>query len=380
MGAVNGPDEQDALLRALSAPGSAAELAEEERYAAIFRSARDASGPGDLGPDEDSSDAVVLLSRRSRTPRRILAGGAAAAALAIATGGVAAAYTGNLPDPIQDLAHHVIGAPASQPSSLPQSGGTRPVPRAHPPAPSAPGTPAPPAVPRGHHPRHPGHPRHHASPPATPGTTPPPSAPATPTTGAGAGATPKPRPVVTGVSIAGTSHRADVGGRVVLTGRVSATGGIPARRQKVVLEQRLGKGWQRVAAGLTDAQGTVSLRTPPLQRTASFRLRSAAVHSGSWRVAMHPLLTASASTQKRVAVVTVRAQGGDAGDRVTLRTRRNGSLVTVATGRLGTDGSVTLRVAPAQKRTRYVVVLAQTGQHSSAQTSVVVVVRAGQAG
>ena len=88
----------DDLVRALRAPGTAVELAEEEQYVAAFRGARGATPK------------VRSLPRRAAG--RLGAGGTAVVVTVALTSGVAAAYTGHLPDPVQQIAHSVIGAPA----------------------------------------------------------------------------------------------------------------------------------------------------------------------------------------------------------------------------------------------------------------------------
>ena len=89
-------DQHDDLVRALRAPGTATELADQERYVAAFRAA--------------STSRVRSLPRRA--VGRLGAGGTAVVVTVALSSGVAAAYTGHLPDPVQRLAHTVIGAPA----------------------------------------------------------------------------------------------------------------------------------------------------------------------------------------------------------------------------------------------------------------------------
>ena len=90
-------DDEESLLRALRAPGSAGELGEEEQYVAMFREARD--------PD---AAAPVPIARRRRAVSRFGAGSAFVVALAV-SGSAAAAYTNNLPEPIQRFAHDTLG-------------------------------------------------------------------------------------------------------------------------------------------------------------------------------------------------------------------------------------------------------------------------------
>ena len=102
----------------------------------------DLSGPA--GPSELAGEAVVLSrfrrhaspagvsSRRKperrmpswQSPARRAQLAAALAVVAIGLGSITAAYTGVLPTPVQELAYHVIGAPA--PRSAPHHPGTNP--------------------------------------------------------------------------------------------------------------------------------------------------------------------------------------------------------------------------------------------------------------
>src|SRR5690349_886758 len=91
----------DDLVRALRAPGTAAELADQEQYVAAFRGAHRSN--------------VRSLPRRAAG--RLGAGGTAVVITVALSSGVAAAYTGHLPDPVQQIAHSVIGAPAPEPAT-----------------------------------------------------------------------------------------------------------------------------------------------------------------------------------------------------------------------------------------------------------------------
>ncbi|MFZ2015507.1 MAG: hypothetical protein WAV00_16945, partial [Nocardioides sp.] len=87
------------LARALRAPATATELQDEERYLAMFREA-------------NGTSPAIVRSLPRRAIGRLGAGGTAVVVTVALTSGVAAAYTGHLPDPVQQLAHTVIGAPA----------------------------------------------------------------------------------------------------------------------------------------------------------------------------------------------------------------------------------------------------------------------------
>jgi hypothetical protein len=107
------PDAPDLLhevagvLATLAGPASPGELAGEAAARSAF--ARVAASPARVSPA-----ARPRARRRPAWPftpvKARLA--AALAAVAVGLGGGAAAYAGALPSPIQDLAHHLIGAPA----------------------------------------------------------------------------------------------------------------------------------------------------------------------------------------------------------------------------------------------------------------------------
>ena len=109
------------LLIAATAPATPAELAGEETVLAAFAAAQ--AGPS---RQRSSSPSTSSRARRRSMLSTLLAGkvvaAAAAGGIAIA-GTAAAAYTGNLPDALQDVAHQTIGAPAAD---LPDAATERP--------------------------------------------------------------------------------------------------------------------------------------------------------------------------------------------------------------------------------------------------------------
>ena len=95
-----------ALLAAATAPGTPGELAGEEAVLEAFH----AAGSGvSSSPTPSRARRLPLLS--TLLASKVVAA-AAAGGIAIA-GTAAAAYTGNLPDALQDVAHQTIGAPAA---------------------------------------------------------------------------------------------------------------------------------------------------------------------------------------------------------------------------------------------------------------------------
>lgn len=95
------------LLAAASAPATDAELRGQDAVVAAFVAHRAPVG---------QQAASVPWHRSRRLPR--MTAMAVGAAGAVLLGGVAAAYTGSLPDPVQQVAHHILGAP---PASSPRS-------------------------------------------------------------------------------------------------------------------------------------------------------------------------------------------------------------------------------------------------------------------
>src|SRR6266700_8034432 len=95
------------MLASLVGPAGLGELGGEEAARSAFARAASISGisPAARRP------ARRKPSRRAAPIKGRLAGALVAAAVGL--GGTAAAYAGVLPSPIQDFAHHVIGAPAS---------------------------------------------------------------------------------------------------------------------------------------------------------------------------------------------------------------------------------------------------------------------------
>jgi hypothetical protein len=83
-----------ALLAALTAPATAQETAGEQQALAVFRSN------------------VQLAPVRPRWSPAVVATALAVGLVGMSGAGVAAAYTGSLPDTLQDVAHRTIRAPA----------------------------------------------------------------------------------------------------------------------------------------------------------------------------------------------------------------------------------------------------------------------------
>ncbi|WP_151083724.1 hypothetical protein [Nocardioides cynanchi] len=359
----------DDLVRALRAPGTTTELADEAQVLAAFRAARPVTG---------------IRSLPRRAAGRLGAGGTAVVVTVALTSGVAAAYTGNLPDPVQRVVHSVlgpIGAPAPDADRAATGAPTDP---RHPNAtgttsPTAPGptssptpsgtTPSagPTASPTGagHTRRRPGD-GSSTGPTAGPGSE--------PTSGPSASSTP---PTTTaaasGVTISGTGHRADVGEIVSLSGVVTGIDGTGLPAQRVVLQVRGPRRWRPVAEATSDDSGAVAFTTPALTRSARFRLRTDPhLRSAAWVVRMVPLLSTSALVGGTTTTINATCQGCRGGDRVELYRWVDHQPRLVRRGRLDPAGSAQVQVVSPQRNTRYAVRLLATRRHTAARAAVAV--------
>ncbi|XBB69878.1 hypothetical protein ABFU82_11370 [Nocardioides sp. WV_118_6] len=334
------------LVRALRAPGTAAELAGEEQVLAAFRDHH----PG----------------RRRRGPGRVVgrigAGGTALVAALALTGGVAAAaYNQALPDRVQAFAHDALGGlgvppartpdPQQPPSAGPdgdqRDGRSTDSPRTHSPTDPRPGT----GAGREGRPRQRGHAdiRRHEAP-----------------TG----------PAVVRVSL--TARTVDAGASTTITARVRDAALMPITSQEVVLWQRPAGGeWSQVGGGVTDADGWVSIATEPVTASTDLRLETTVVdglgeatvlQSEQRRVAVRPALTTSTAGSLLTAHVT----GGQAGDQVWLARRGpGGRILRVGTVRLDEQGGATYDLARFRGQVKVRVRLARTAAHLGAERWVV---------
>ena len=356
------------LVRALRAPGSAAELAREREYVGAYR---------DAGPPP----APVPLRRRSL--RRLGTGGTAVAVVVALSSGVAAAYTGHLPDPVQQLAHDVMGAPAPLPEA----------PAAAPDDPdeddaTAPEDPAPTEAPSGPASAEPS-PASVDPDPATPGTTGGPgsssSAAPAPSVAPSAGPSPasagsasapagdSPAPVrAAAVRIGGGAHLTAYGSSVRLSGRVTTTSGAPVAGRRAQLQLRRADGWVEVARATTDRDGQVGADSAPVTGRALYRWRVRGAVSRVWQLRVRATLSATADVGQQQTTITATAVGGAAGDTVRLVTRVGGEARVVARATLAGDGRASFTVRTPSRRRTFAVVLAKTPHHTAARARVAV--------
>lgn len=369
-------DEND-LVRALLAPGTPAELRQEKDYVAAF---------GALGQPGSS---LVPLSQRAL--RRIGTGGTAVVVAVALGSGVAAAYSGKLPESVQGFAHTVIGAPApkarSAPPDVPVAPPTEPAKStSEPPEPTEP-TPTPPATPDGLPSARPSGQSNAQAPASAQEPTPPASAAAStaPTAtpapsaspaeagsgGASAGPSATPAAPPASASIGAASHIAPLGTSVTLAGRLTTAAGDPVADHPVVLQVRRSGRWSAVFRTITDASGAATAISAPVVGLERYRWHAEPrVHSDPWRLKVAATVTAAAAAGDRTTTVSVAAVGTAPGDVVRLIRRDRGTRTVVGRAQLSAQGmaSFTFRTRPSRRV--FVVRVLRTPDHTAARTRV----------
>ncbi|MDT7573172.1 MAG: hypothetical protein QOE05_3346 [Actinomycetota bacterium] len=350
------PFRDDPVLLALRAPAQAHELAGEDAALAMFR------------------QSLPARRRRRRALTRAGVGGAGLLLGLGLTGGVAAAYTTGLPDPVQDVVHAAIdplpvpAPPTAQvlrvrdraAAALRNRMRERAAERAKQQAalPTAQPTGAPRAV-------------------APPGPAAPRSAQASPQPSPQPSPTAAPPPPTWTVAV--SRRLVPVHGQVVLSGRLTRGGGDPLPG-RVVYAAELPAGtstWRRVANGRTAADGTIALTVPALTTNVRLRLVTAqGVTSRQLVVSVVPKLTTTWARSGNHRVVTVTADGGSPGNAVKLFRRDGSAWTQLATSTLGSEGRAQFDVAlPAATPVRYLVRLPATARHAAALVEFVVPAR-----
>jgi hypothetical protein len=218
----------DVLLGLLASDPTPDELSGEHAALAMFRG----SGPPAAGRGPAPGPA------RSRAPQRRPVGRlAAAVTLAAAAGFAAAAYTTNLPMPLQQAAYRALGFAG--------------VPRPHHPARGGP---------------HPGGPA--ASSPAPGGS----ASPATSASPAPGSASPPPAGTVR-LSLSAAQGRIPAGGNDAFTARLTGTNEPVAGATVTLLERAAGQpGWRPVGSAATGGNGSATVTVSGLVTNAAFRL------------------------------------------------------------------------------------------------------------
>jgi hypothetical protein len=352
---VNGPDEedvaQDALVRALRAPATPAELAREADYRALY--AANAPSGGTV----------------RRFAGRIGLGATSAITTVVLTAGVAAAYTGALPDPVQQIAHGVlghVGVPAPDRDEHPQAAG-----RHRPPARQVIVPPGPSGRPTALGTRLPGARGTATGSPSGSRSGSPSASPTSVSTTTAAA-------VPAALTLRLASHRVNAGSTVTVTGLLTAADGHPVPDHLVRLLARTAtRPWTVVASARSGADGSVALSITAITEDTAVRLRAGSrVASTIARVVVVPVLTTTVVPSATTTAVTLTCLGGQAGDQVEVLRRLSTGLVRVATLRLGADGTVTFTRATPRRPVVLVFRLVATDRHAAAHVEVVVPARA----
>jgi hypothetical protein len=386
--------DDDPLVRALRAPGSSAELAGEDDALAAFRAA------------------VPRRSRR-RLARRMGTGAGTLAVAVALSGGVAAAYTHTLPDPVQRVAHSWFGdigvgpppaaraaaraAPAHRFRPQAGHGAGSPVAPVGPGSPVAPVGPVGPVAGRTAAPTvQRSSPNLAVSPgasarPATKSTPRPagqpsrsaqPTAPAEPTPVASPTPSPTPSspspPRLVPAAVSGTvsAGRVPAQASVTLSGRLTTRSGAAVPDRRVIAQWRPAgqhQRWSPIGSARTDSAGNVAFTTPALSRSMRLRLKAPhRVHSLVSTVVVVPTVEASISRNGRNYDVTINSSGLQPGDTVVVARRLRGHRTVV--GRVSVDGSGAARLTiavPKRKDVTFHVRTRRTVSHAAAATTFV---------
>ncbi|WP_436699225.1 hypothetical protein [Nocardioides sp. BYT-33-1] len=370
--------EDSALVRALRAPGTPEELADEDRFVAAYRRAR-------RGP-----------ARGGRVVGRIGVGGAALLAAVTLTGGVAAAaYTQSLPHSVQALAHDAFGGvgvpPERAPAPLPTA---RTAPPTDEPTPAAsersddrdgpesarssragdrdsPATASSVETPSGD-----GSEATVTDPSASATSSGGPTETASPTDASSGPSTTTPTPpatIPTTVSVTTSVRRVVTGGQASVTALV-LDDDEPVVGEQVRLLQRLGTGrWTQVASGVTGSDGTAIFATGTLVENASFRIRvdvdtdgdeeaDRVLQSRKRRIGVQPVLSLSATGP----LVSVHALGAGPGDAFTVSRRAtDGRLVRIGIRQLDDQGNASVDLSAYTGRVRIQVRVLRTSTHTA---------------
>jgi hypothetical protein len=285
-------------------------------------------------------------------------------------GGVAAAYTGRRPDPVQEIAHSVIGAPAPEPTlraAAPEADPTRtadtqggsPEPTEQPsPEPTAPDGPSDDTSPQ---------------PEPTPTPTSAPSASGAPEPDPTPTADPPPPPPAARATIDATSHLVAYAGTVVVSGRVLTAAGDPVTEHAALLQRRTADGWVGVRRVRTNAAGEVSATSAPVTGLAAYRwVTRPGVSSATWQVRVAATLTATGEVGDTSTTISAATSGAATGDRVVLVTRINGTARVVGRARVAAGGTASFTFRTPARERAFAVRLLATRDHTGARATVVV--------
>jgi hypothetical protein len=349
----------DQLFRILTAGPTPSELAGEQSALAMFRAnVGPLSAPAPANRATEPIPAARPATEPTRSVRRRFGGPARwgvrlATAGVIALGGMtAAAYAAALPQPVQNLAHHVLGSVGVPP----------PQPRhSH--------------TPRGrvHHAAAPGG---QSSSPSS-GPQPRPSKTVKPSTSASPTESPSSATAAGPAVLSASAGNAviDAGSKPTIDGQLTRAGtGIEGVTVKLIERLAGHPFWHVAGTGQTTSGGNVTITGPPLVTNAVFRLRlPGGVHSGSVLVTVTPqvtvALTPGASGLRDLLSVTT--QYAHRGNMVWLQVQSaSGSWVNLRSKRLNAAGKswFILRAKHLKNRTVRVTLVA-TAKHGSAASN-----------
>jgi len=413
-----GPREPgiDPLIKLLTSEGTPSELAGEAGALAMFRAAADAaanaatdrhavpaetagpagtpppgvtappdmadgppvSGPPVPGPTVPGGPppATVRSLHAWRRPGRLIAVAALAAAAAVVT----AAYSADLPAPVQHVAYRALGFAGvpDAPNRSSEHGGA-----GNAPAPSGPGA----TTRTGGSGSAGGQPGSGASPapgqsaqPTPSGPSPKPSSPAPGGGhGPGGGHSPSPTPTPTptpstpppvpaALTISASAVKIIAGGSVSLTGLLTDADGAPVPNQTVTLLQHDAgvPGWVPAGQGTTDSTGTATVLVASLGTDAGFRFRGPnGTHSGHVRVVVIPAVSLTAGPGNRPGAERLIASAPyAAGSDAILQVRAGGTWRTLRSRTIGTNGQVMFGVKLQRHQRIYRVIVPRTVQHA----------------
>jgi hypothetical protein len=320
----------DGLFRALTANGTAEELAGRPAALEMFRAGR--TLPPRRRPLRLRPYRFRLYHLRLARFRPAVSMSTAAAALVLA-GGLAAAYAAALPAPVQHIAYRMLGRIG---------------------------------VPDAHR-------------PASPASAPRPAVSITSTPSAPAIGCPCPvgRPGATAPDLILTAAQAWIraDGPGVLSGWLAAGGRAEADVRVRLFEHVAGHpGWRAAGSAVTDASGQVTLTVTHLTRDAWFRLtaRGGAVSPPVLITVIPPVYLDLAPGQAGMDVLTARAPFAETGDVVVLQERAGGVWYGVSQRVLGPDRRASFGVLiPSSGDLEYRVLLPRTAAHGSAVSGLV---------
>ena len=345
----------DELFRTLTSEPTPAELAGEQSALAMFRA--------NIAPPGSPATAPIPTRRLAAQPKptvtRLFRRGpglgirlAAAVVIVLAVAMASAAYTAALPQPVQLLAHQVLGfAGVPNPPRSGHAGGWNRHLRGAPASGHSGSS-------TGHatsgHPSPGGTPSPHAHKSATPGTLPSPSA------GTGRAQ----------LSASASSAEIPAGSQVVIDGQLTRSGaGVPGVTVQLVEHPVGHRFWHLAGTGQTTADGNVAVTVSAVPANAVFRLRVRGVaHSVNVLVTVIPPITATLTPGAGGLrdVLAVSTQYAHRGNVVQLEVQTGGSWTHLRQKRLNAAGKTTFVISGKRLANLEVrVVLLATARHGA---------------